>query len=159
MTIVVEINFGYQLLYVSNMLKIIADSKWYRPENPGDYMDDTTRKYYSEHQYIVSSWWYLHGDLESIVGYDKGVFCNLEEFPLLIKNCYFNGNKEYFDVVCLKDGIYDVEVIGIKEPCIGYFWISNHYDIPECRGLVCLKSDKEGCEYAFKKYNEKSIIL
>lgn len=150
---------SYKTKQLMSILKIIADSKWYCPDNPESYMDDTTRKYYSEHQYIVSNWWYLHGELESIVGYDKGVFCNLEEFPLFIKNCYFNGNKEYFDVVCLETGIYDVEIIGIKEPCVGYFWISYHGDIPECRGLVCLKSDTKGCEYARRKYKERSACL
>lgn len=107
----------------------------------------------------ISGWWYLHGELESEVGYDKGAFLNLEEDIVEIKNCYFNGNEKHFDVVCLKDGIYDVEVIGFDKPCVGYFWINRDYDIPECKGLVCFKDDKEAVEYAEKKYNEKSWHL
>lgn len=144
-------------------LKILAehyDGSLHNVENPRDYMDSTTQHYYEDRNTTVSNWWYLHGDLESEIGYDKGVFCNLEDFNLLIKNCYFNGNKEYFDVVCLEDGIYDVEVIGIDKPCIGYFWINEtNNGIPECRGLVCFKDDKEACEYTEQKYNEKSQIL
>ena len=108
---------------------------------------------------IVSSWWYLHGDLQEEVGYDKGAFLNLEEDMVEIKNCYFNGNKEYFDVVCLKDGIYDVEVIGFDKPCVGYFWITEREHIPHLRGLVCFKGDRKAVEYAERKYSEKSVYL
>lgn len=107
----------------------------------------------------ISSWWYLHGELEDEVGFDKGAFLNLEEDMVEIKNCYFNGNDKYFDVVCLKEGVYDVEVIGFDKPCVGYFWITNISNIPECRGLVCFKDDKEAVEYAEKKYSEKSWSL
>lgn len=143
-------------------LRIISknyDGSLYNVNDPKEYTDSITRHYYKDHGIIVSNWWYLHGKLEDEIGYDKGVFCNLEDFNLYIKNCYFNGNKEYFDVVCLEDGIYDVEVIGIDKPCVGYFWITDKEHIPACRGLVCFKDDKEACEYAEQKYNEKSQYL
>ena len=143
-------------------LKIIAthvDDSLHNVDNPRDHMDSITQHYYEDKNSIVSNWWYLHGNLDSEIGYDKGVFCNLEDFNLYIKNCYYNGNKRYFDIVCLEDGIYDVEIIGIDKPCVGYFWIINKEHIPECHGLVCFKDDKEACEYAEQKYKEKSQYL
>lgn len=108
---------------------------------------------------IISDWWYLHGELETTIGYDKAKIINIKELPTITKNCYYNGNDKYFDVVCLKDGIYDVEVHGISKPCIGYFWITEMEDIPKLRGLVCFKDDKEAVEYAKKKYEEKSVTI
>lgn len=121
-------------------------------------MDDLTEKCYSDTDYITSDWWYLHGELEKEVGYDTGIFLNLESFETIIEKCYFNGNKEYFNVVYLKDGIYDVEVLNIDKPCIGYFWIADD-NVPKLRGLVAFKDDKEAIDYITKKYNEKSKIL
>lgn len=104
---------------------------------------------------IISGWWYLHGELEDKVGYDKGAFLNLEEDMVEIENCYFKGNDKYFNVVLLKDGIYDVEVIGFDRPCVGYFWIDRKYNTPECRGLICFKDDTSAVMYARQKYTEK----
>lgn len=124
----------------------------------------------------ISSWWYLHGELESVVGFDKGIIVSHEH--LLKKDISFkeNYNKNESQlwvsnpdsvekVYYLEDGIYDVEVLGIDKPCIGYFWTSfEQYDnvigeYPIMRGLVCFKDDKEGVEHAEKKYNEKSTWL
>lgn len=119
--------------------------------------------------------WYLHGELEDILDYDLGSIYNLEEFPEnLIDTCIISSigsntdkmkhvKKSHFD------GIYPVKVLGIKEPCIGYFWIvdeedrifidynenSISYKTWQQRGLVVLESDIEGKKYAEKCYQER----
>lgn len=127
---------------------------------------------------VDGSWWYLHGDLEDKISYDQGVAYNYVELGLYKETpdwSMIRGNevtelhsnelrkRMYFN------GIIDVEVFGINEPCVGYFWTVDKSDITnldgkkyphwEQRGLVCLKSDKQGCEYALKKYNERSTWL
>ena len=66
------------------------------------------------------------------------------------------------------NGIIDVEIEGINEPCVGYFWTTydkkiywegKAYDFWEQRGLVCLKSDEEGCKDAKTRYDLKYKFL
>lgn len=145
-------------------IKIVAETLWEKPYYYGISEEETKEiqdqiKERHEKNIIYSSFWYLHGELEELVGYDKATILNMEEIPHITKNCYFNGDKEYFDVVCVKDGIYDVEILGIDKPCVAYFWITDMDYIPNQRGLVCFKDNKEACEYALKKYNEKSQLL
>lgn len=78
-------------------------------------------------------WWYLHGKLENIVGYDKG--CALSK---------------------IQPGENDVKVIGIEEPCIGFFWLDS---MNRLRGLVCLKSDEEAVQEAREKMNRKDDFI
>lgn len=132
-----------------------------------------------------SSGWYLHGRLEELCHYDLATIYNMSDFPENIKTTLryqtmINDKTsvrelDYFGKSYLH-GVYPVEVYGIQEECIGYFWIS---DERECvasifhgnsgdkrkfinwkqRGLVCLKSDKEAIEYAKKRYSENSSYL
>ena len=115
-----------------------------------------------EGRYIWNGF-YLHGKLEEIIGYDLCVVVNesdldLEEYPVyhtstrLVKHCL------------LKDeGRFEVEVKGINEKCVGYFWkeISEDEDRPGIytratqRGYICLKSDKEAIDQAIKIYSIK----
>lgn len=120
-----------------------------------------------------NSWWYLHGDLTDITGYDKATTINCKSGGF--SKDTINWSEITGDIVnsisediptsqmCFT-GVVDVEIEGIKEHCIGYFWTVNHrtiywenkpYQYWEQRGLVCLKSDTKGCEYAKKKYEEK----
>lgn len=84
-------------------------------------------------------WWYFHGELSYRLGYDKGFSVG----PLSNIN-----------------SIIDVKVEGIPEECIGFFWTSEMVpgDIIQ-RGLVCLKSDREGCMWARDKYNKKPKFI
>lgn len=130
-----------------------------------------------------SSGWYLHGKLEELCHYDLASIYNMSDFPENIKTTLRWGTMiddkttverlDYFGKSYLQ-GIYPVEVYGVSEECIGYFWIT---DERECvasvinsgdhrkftnwmqRGLVCLKSDKEAIEYAKQKYTENSSNL
>ena len=69
--------------------------------------------------------------------------------------------KEWY----LEDGIYDIQIVQIDEPCKGYFWTEFRKFgniegvVPIMHGLVCYADDKEANEYAYKKYYEKSEIL
>lgn len=124
-----------------------------------------------------NNYWYLHGELESFVQYDKAY----------VTNCLSGGfSKETINYSCIIDdevqslaenmpkhamcfdGIADVKIEGIDKPCIGYFWTDNYrtvayqgesYQTWRQRGLVCFIDDKEGCEYAKKKMKEKSAAL
>jgi hypothetical protein len=129
------------------ILKLIADWRYgNKPSNTRDYedLDPNEREY--------ASFWYLHGKLEELVGYDKATVTNLKE------GGFGKDSKEYGYMMCL-DGIVPVEIEGIHDPCVGYFWITKYTDIWVQRGLVCLKSDFEGCEYAERKYKEKPNFL
>lgn len=116
-----------------------------------------------------NSWWYLHGKLTDLTGYDKATTINCKSAGYTKETINVNSIcSEVPDsfpctMMCI-NGIVPVEIEGISESCIGYFWTTNNrkvkwqekeYDFWDQRGLVCLKSDQEGCEYAEKKYKEK----
>lgn len=118
-----------------------------------------------------NSWWYLHGELEDMVGYDKGVVCNCKSggFGVETLNAIqiegskvtkINENKPMITKMCF-EGIVRVEVESVNQPCIGYFWTSNYRDIYwkgklykqwNQHGLVCLKSDVKGIKSARRMY-------
>ena len=129
-----------------------------------------------------NSWWYLHGELESLCHYNKAVVLNLSEFPEYQGDTLkwtsiigdvaevnkFEENKE----IKIND-IIPVQVIGIDKPCIGYFWTTDERTVTaQCkngrtrefqhwcqRGLVCLSEDIESCKEAKEKYLKKTSIL
>lgn len=124
-----------------------------------------------------NSWWYLHGKLTDLVGYDKAISTNCKSGGFSKETINWSeiegnvvtslSNDFPTSQICI-DGIVDVEIEEIEEPCVGYFWTTNNrliywegkpYDYWEQRGLVCLKSDIEGCKYAKEKYEEKSTKL
>lgn len=111
----------------------------------------------------ISGWWYLHGKLERKVRYDKGQI--ISKNNLLFKEILYKDDNTHRKIYYLEDGIYDVKVIGIKHPCVGYFWTTfKKFDniegiVPQMHGLVCYKNDLEAVKYAEKKYNERSEWL
>ena len=135
-----------------------------------------------DHNLNHSSGWYLHGRLEELCYYDLATIYNMSDFPEDIRktlrwNTMINNKatvSEFKEITkSYLHGIYPVKVYGIQEDCIGYFWIT---DEEECvvsnnlgeerkftnwnqRGLVCLRSDKEGIEYARKCYAENRSHL
>lgn len=156
----------------SRILKLIAEWKFgEKPEGTREYNDIRPEERDN------NSWWYLHGDLQSFVGYDKAT----------VTNCKSGGfSKETIDWADIEgdqvmkivsknprhemylNGEVDVEIEGISRPCKGYFYTTNErtvyykskpYDFWMQRGLVCFADDKEACEYAKRKMSEKSRIL
>ena len=132
-----------------------------------------------------SSGWYLHGKLEDLCHYDLATIYNMTDFPgetretlrwgTMINDKTLVEKLDYFQKSYLQ-GVFPVKVYGVREECIGYFWVT---DERECiasaipgnsgdrrkfkdwmqRGLVCLKSDTEAIEYAKERYAENSRNL
>lgn len=105
-----------------------------------------------------AGFWYLHGKLEELLGFDKAIISNCKTLGISKPFKYGDNlttNKLYLN------GIYPCEVEGIEEPCVGYFWATDEVDGYRWmqRGLVCLKSDETACQYAEKKMNEKSFSI
>lgn len=97
--------------------------------------------------------WYLHGELEDKVGFDIASMLVNPSDPRFVMDYVEPLNKDYY---YLKDGIYSVAVIGIDEPCIGYFWEGPLY---HQNGLICLASDKQANDDARAKYEQKAQHL
>ena len=132
----------------TRVLKLVADWKYgTKPEGTRDLEDIPPE----EKEY--SSFWYLHGELENLVEYDKAMVSNLTE-----GGC--GKASTVFGYTMSVEGIIPVEIEGISEPCIGYFWtVQTDNSSWIQRGLVCLKSDVGSCKYAEFKYNTKSKFL
>ena len=159
---------------MNTILKLcVFDEPWVESKYKGDY------KSVPKDERGYNSWWYLHGELDCLVGYDKA-------YPI---NCKSSGNAKetinwseisHSKVKQLRDdgnltrweihinGIIPVQVKGVDKPCIGYFWTTNEHNIEwegkkypywEQRGLVCLESDSESRKYALEKLNERTTIL
>lgn len=129
-------------------------------------LDKELEQRMKEGKYLWNSF-YLHGELEEIIGYDLCVVVNeseldLEEYPVyhsptrLVKHCL------------LKDeGKFEVEVKGINEKCIGYFWKSfaedeskpGVYYRASQRGYICLERDKEAVEQAHQVYLKRALRI
>ena len=124
-----------------------------------------------------NSWWYLHGELESLVGYDKAVVCNCKsggfgketiDWSEISGNEVLSVHSENTKMCMHINGIVDVEIEGIDKPCVGYFWTDREksiywkrkeYGFWNQRGLVCFKDDEESCAYADKLMREKPLIF
>ena len=112
--------------------------------------DNLTKSLYDDPGIILFNSFYLHGELEEDLGYD---ICEIMNFGDL--DVQYHKVTEDTTIVTIPDGIYDVEVIGIDKPCVGYFW----NDSDNQRGLICYKTDFEACEYAMEKFNERAKII
>lgn len=124
-----------------------------------------------------NSWWYLHGELQNYVGFDKATVTNCNTGGFGKETIYWtdiSGNKvisiasEDPQIQMYFNGEVDVEIEGIDKLCKGFFYVTNEHKIYykdqeylywEQRGLVCFADDTKACEYAKKKMNQKSQIL
>lgn len=154
-------------------LKIIATG-WQTEDKPKTMLDwrDIPKE-----ERDWSPYWYLHGELESLVGYDRAIAVNCKSNGYSKQTINWseivdNEVTEVFDedphYVMYINGIVPVEVDGLDRPCLGFFWVSEEepiywmgkkYTYWKQRGLVCLESDKEGCEYAKKLMEEKPLVF
>ena len=151
------------------MIAMTYDGKPYNTNRTLDSIPDDEQDH--------NGWWYLHGELQSIVGYDKAVTTNCKTAGYsraTVDWIEITGN-EVIEVrsekprwnICI-DNIIPVKVDGIEDPCIGFFWTEKkrnvkwngkEYPFWYQHGLVCLARDIESCEYARKRYDERPIIL
>ena len=118
--------------------------------------------------------WYLHYELEHLVGFDIAYPTNCKSAgyaKATIASAVIGGNQvqKIYEEEGIRwsmyiNGIIPVKVKGVDQPCIGYFWITDEHPIYykgdayphwEQRGLICLESDTDGRADALKKYNEK----
>ncbi|MBP3732413.1 MAG: hypothetical protein J6I84_04125 [Bacilli bacterium] len=155
-------------------LKIIADwSYGERPETAVTRYEDVLPEDRDN-----NSWWYLHGQLSERVHYDKGTIINTREYGCAKETIGWeelDGNQvksihspgPYYEMYLNAADVL-VEVEGIEEPCIGFFWTTEEHSIwyngkeyPNWkqRGLVCLESDLKSIEYARNKYERKESRL
>lgn len=125
-----------------------------------------------------NSWWYLDGELERRCGYDKATVYNLSEFPNLRKETLdwsaISGDcagvrsyTKHYEMHA--DGEFEVEVYGVTEPCIAFFWTTRErmvktdkgisFKVWDQKGLVCMKTDKEAIERARRKRMERTENL
>lgn len=102
---------------------------------------------------MINNFFYLHGELETLLGTDKGIIANAR------KNGLVRNYRHITDAPHI-NGIYRCIIDGIDKPCIGYFYTDdlNERDWLQ-RGLVCLESDTEGRAYAKDCMEEKDTIL
>jgi hypothetical protein len=107
---------------------------------------------------------YLHGDLESIVGYDIVYVPILESIDDIIgvperRLARYNAIATQLPV-----GIYDVTVKanGSEYEAKAYIYLDTNYSPLEggkLRGLIVLPEDKDSLAYAVKCYEEKKQCL
>lgn len=123
-------------------------------------------------------WWYLHGKLSTITGFDKGTVINATKANVSHISLYCNlvtcdtakiWEERQVNKMRL-NGIVLCNVIGVDDDCVGYFWTTNEkrvtlagtdqsIDYWDQRGLVVLKRDVLAMEYAFYKYLLKADML
>lgn len=103
----------------------------------------------------IDTGYYMHGKLEEHCGYDICDIVNWDELEYDTVNLL--GRPKPYAV--LEPGIYDVKVLGVDKPCVGYFWRRHSNTINNQRGLICFKGDKEAVKYAEECYREQSITI
>lgn len=157
------------------VLKMIADWRYNFDENR------QTRQYHDIplNERDNNSHWYLDGKLEEFVRFDKATVTNCfsggfarqsiryEKITNGIVESLYNDDESPFYRMYF-NGIVDVEIEGIPQPCVGYFYTADErqvtykgksYDLWEQRGLVCFKNDIESCKYAYEKMKTRSLYL
>ena len=130
-----------------------------------------------EEEMCHNSWWYLHGELQDEVGYDKAITTNCNsagysketiDWSSIRGNVVTEVFKDRTRPVMYVNGEISVEVEGFDRPCIGFFWTADEHNITwngkeyphwKQRGLVCFADDEEACKYARKLMAEKPFIF
>lgn len=115
--------------------------------------EDLVQKIRMESKYLkptecFGNWWYLHGKLESLIGFDCGVFAKL---PDELMTSYVDEDHGVVPTTNL-NGVYKVRVAGVNRPCLGVFWTIDKGGKPVQRGLVCFAHDKYFLEHALSRY-------
>lgn len=123
-----------------------------------------------------NSWWYLHGELESKVGYDKAVIINATAAKDTIETLRWfeiRGDKciSYKDTPLREvyiNGIRKCNVIGVHGDCLGFFWTARERTVEydkgifntwEQRGLVVQRNDKRAVLQAYHSFLMKEENL
>lgn len=106
---------------------------------------------------------YLHGQLDIDMGID--LFFPVNASAIGLTETFTNTRGNICSTLSI-NGQLPVSVITASKPCIGYFWTIVRRDsrtnkiIDICQyGLICYSDDKNACEYAFRKMQEKSYDI
>lgn len=85
------------------------------------------------------NYWYLHGYLQDMFSFDKGVM--YASTDVLAEHGIIHSNNKFY----LDDGIYDVRVLGVLEKCTAFLWIDGKGGQGPYlqRGMVVLNSDAD----------------
>lgn len=94
---------------------------------------------------------YLHGKVESAIGYDIVVCCNPNIFEM----------KPIFDTyrVDIPDGIYPCEVYNYEGTCNAYIWHRTLGGDPEIVGLIIDANSAEDVNFAKERYDKKRKFI
>lgn len=123
-----------------------------------------------------NSWWYLHGELESKVGYDKAVIINATAAKDTIETLRWfeiRGDRcvSYRDTPLREmyvNGIRKCNVIGVHGDCLGFFWTVRERTVEydkgtfntwEQRGLVVQRNDTRAVLQAYHSFLMKEENL
>lgn len=141
------------------------------------------REIVESNKYPHRNSWYLHGRLEEEMGYDIAHFYDVPNELLkesadwfTIKRIGDNYEKAYGKLRSDKktlsphiNGVYECEVYGTDEPCVGYFWTSEEEEVDfgngivkpvwRQRGLVVFFNDGDANAYARSMMSKKSEHL
>lgn len=124
---------------------------------------ESTRQIPKEEQ-IFSEGWYLHGELETIVGFDIAVPTNAVKLGYYAETVlnYISEPPRVCKQFCF-DGLINVEVEGLNEPCLGIFYViptmfrsanGRMYPTWKQKGFVCLERDKAALAHAMACHHE-----
>lgn len=91
----------------------------------------------------VSTISYFHGEVEDFIGYDIGACLNAEEFLDTEKGC-------------VREGIYDAELIGYDKLLKAFLW-NDEFKRP--RGLIVVANNKKDMKFAREKFNSRTSSL
>lgn len=144
---------------------------------PTPYLSDEEYESINKDERDNNNWWYLHGQVECDCRYDKAIAINCKSAGFskqTVDYTEIKGNtvtevfsEEPIYKMCF-DGICKVKAKNIEKPLVGFFWTTRKrlinykdgiYNYWNQNGLVCYEDDENAVNYAFEKYQEKSLIL
>ena len=98
---------------------------------------------------IYNGGFYLYGKVEDYFHYDVASFVDLpQEFIV--------RNEEKALLRSRIEGIFDVEVLGYPNECVGFFWMG---ELNVQRGLIVDKDDEASFKDAYNKYNRRERFI
>lgn len=134
------------------------------------------REIVKSNKYPHSGGWYLHGQLEDEMGYDIASFYDVPKELLkesadwkTIRGIRGELRSDKKTMVTHINGVYECEVYGTDEPCLGYFWTVDEKEIDfgngivkpvwQQLGLIVFSNDRDANAYARSKMSEKSELI
>lgn len=129
-------------------IKILPDFSF--NEEAYDNVPKEIREIVESNKYSHCSGWYLHGHLQGEMGYDIADFydvpdellkesadwCTIKRRGDDYKKAYGELRSDKKTLVPYINGVYECEVYGTDEPCVGYFWTTEEEEVDFGNGIV-----------------------